>query len=232
MIKVRQVKVDVLKDSTEERYRLLLKKLNVKNEDVISYKISKQSIDARDKNNIFFVYEFIVELKFDYKHFTNDITLYEDEEFKITEYGSIPIKRPVIIGCGPAGLMCAYILAENGYNPLVIERGKKVEERKIDVENFWNTGVLNPNSNVQFGEGGAGTFSDGKLNTLIKDKEHYGKKVFETFVKCGAPEDILYSYKPHIGTDILSKVVKKKQCIPTGFIMGLVRIHCLKSKLN
>ena len=210
MIKVRQIKIDVLKDNEDERYNLLLKKLKVNKSDILSYKISKQSIDARDKNSIFFVYEFIVSLKNEsnYKNFNNDISLCEEKNFEVTNIGNKELKnRPVIVGCGPAGLMAAYILAEYGYKPLIIERGKKVEERQKDVEEFWKTGILNTNSNVQFGEGGAGTFSDGKLNTLIKDKENFGKKVFETFVKCGAPEEILYSFKPHIGTDILSKVV-------------------------
>ena len=105
-------------------------------------------------------------------------------------------------------MFCGYILAENGYKPIIIERGEKVEDRIKTVDKFWNEGVLNKESNVQFGEGGAGTFSDGKLNTLVKDKFNRGRKVLETFVKCGAGEDILYSYKPHIGTDILVDVVK------------------------
>ena len=116
--------------------------------------------------------------------------------------------RPVVIGSGPAGLFCAYLLAEHGYRPVVYERGASVEERKKDVERFWNEQVLNPNSNVQFGEGGAGTFSDGKLNTLVKDPIGRNRKVLEIFVENGAPKDILYSHKPHIGTDLLITVVK------------------------
>src|SRR5699024_7432951 len=109
---------------------------------------------------------------------------------------------------GPCGLFCAYMLAKMGYNPLVIERGKTVDERVLDVEEFWKNGKLNLSSNVQFGEGGAGTFSDGKLNTLVKDKKYIQKMIFSIFVECGAPKEILYEAKPHIGTDLLRNVVK------------------------
>ncbi len=115
--------------------------------------------------------------------------------------------RPVIVGAGPAGLFAAYQLTEAGYAPTILERGRKVEERKADVENFWETGVLVPDSNVQFGEGGAGTFSDGKLNTGVKDPSGRNRFVLETFVRFGAPAEILYDNKPHIGTDILASVI-------------------------
>ena len=116
-------------------------------------------------------------------------------------------QRPVIVGAGPAGLFAAYQLTEAGYAPVILERGKPVEERKADVEHFWETGVLAPDSNVQFGEGGAGTFSDGKLNTGVKDPSGRNRFVLETFVKFGAPAEILYDHKPHIGTDILASVI-------------------------
>lgn len=134
-------------------------------------------------------------------------------EAKETEYilpvsGNSKMKhRPVIIGSGPAGLFCGYLLAEQGYKPLIIERGRCVEERQKDVEKFWETNVLDIHSNVQFGEGGAGTFSDGKLNTLVKDVKGRNKKVLEIFIAHGAPESISYMNKPHIGTDILIRVV-------------------------
>ena len=112
-----------------------------------------------------------------------------------------------MVGSGPAGLFCSYLLAENGYRPIIIERGEKIEDRVKTVEEFFETNQLNPNSNIQFGEGGAGTFSDGKLNTLVKDKEFRGKKVFEIFVENGAPEEIMYLSKPHIGTDLLRNVI-------------------------
>ncbi len=120
-----------------------------------------------------------------------------------------PSRTPVIAGAGPAGLFCAYALMSEGFHPIVAERGKKVEERTADVQKFWETGVLDTASNVQFGEGGAGTFSDGKLNTLVKDPIGRNRFVLETFVKFGAPEHILYENKPHIGTDILADVIKR-----------------------
>ena len=125
---------------------------------------------------------------------------------------------PVIIGTGPAGLFCGYMLAKQGYAPILLERGEDIEKRTATVDKFWKTGTLNPESNVQFGEGGAGTFSDGKLNTLVKDKYLRNRKVLEIFVEAGAPEEILYLNKPHIGTDILKTVVQniRKAIIAAG----------------
>ena len=117
------------------------------------------------------------------------------------------VHRPVIIGSGPAGLFCAYVLAKHGYHPLVLERGESAEQRKKSVDAFWKTGVLNPESNVQFGEGGAGTFSDGKLNTSVKDPSGRNREVLRIFTECGAPEEILYDQKPHLGTDQLIGIV-------------------------
>lgn len=117
--------------------------------------------------------------------------------------------RPVIIGAGPAGLFCAYMLAVSGFCPILLERGEAVEERIKTVARFWEEGVLNPESNVQFGEGGAGTFSDGKLNTQVKDKDGLRKAVLSIFVAAGAPENILYEQKPHLGTDMLVRIVSE-----------------------
>ena len=116
--------------------------------------------------------------------------------------------RPVVVGFGPAGMFAALLLAKAGARPIVLERGKAVDERVKSVELLWNTGILDPESNVQFGEGGAGSFSDGKLNTLVKDKNYRGRFVLSTFVSHGAPEDIMYDAKPHIGTDLLRGCVK------------------------
>ena len=118
-------------------------------------------------------------------------------------------KRPVVIGMGPAGLFAGLILAQMGFRPVILERGKAVRERTKDTFGLWRQGVLNPESNVQFGEGGAGTFSDGKLHSQIKDPRHLGRKVLEEFVKAGAPEEILYASKPHIGTFRLVGMVEK-----------------------
>ncbi|KJK23068.1 hypothetical protein UB46_18015 [Burkholderiaceae bacterium 16] len=117
--------------------------------------------------------------------------------------------RPVVIGMGPCGLLAGLILAQMGFKPIILERGKEVRERTKDTFGLWRKSVLNPESNVQFGEGGAGTFSDGKLYSQIKDPKHYGRKVLDEFVKAGAPEDILYLARPHIGTFRLVSMVEK-----------------------
>lgn len=225
MIKVRQVKVNVEKNSEEEIKRQLLKKLKAKSEEVLNIKITKQSIDAREKPILYFVYELEVQLKNEQaylnKNKSKDIFKEEKENFQLKETKEKKRKlnhRPIVVGSGPAGLFCAYILAYYGYNPIILERGKDIEERVKDVEFFFKENKLNVNSNIQFGLGGAGTFSDGKLNTLVKDKRHIGKKVFEIFVECGAPSEILYAYKPHIGTDLLRVVIKnmKQKIISMG----------------
>ena len=213
MLRVRQIKVDVLEDSKESLLKATSKKLRINKEDIFDLIIHKQSIDARNKNKIFYVYEVNIKLKNEEevlkKNKSVDVFVAPSLEYKFEKNGKEKLNhRPVIVGAGPAGLMAAYILAENNYNPIIIERGEEVDKRIDSVKKFWEEGSLNPNSNVQFGEGGAGTFSDGKLNTLVKDENNRGRKVFETFVKHGAPQDILYSYKPHIGTDVLVDVVK------------------------
>lgn len=211
MIRIRQVNVKI--DAKEnELIKQCAKKLKIKEEKIRNYKIIKKSIDARDKENIVLSYEVDVnvdnEKEILRKNKSKDITKSEQKkyEFKITGTKKME-KQPIIIGAGPAGLFCGYMLAKYGYKPIIIERGEKVEDRVKTVEKFWKEGILNKESNVQFGEGGAGTFSDGKLNTLVKDKEGRNKKVLETFVEMGAPEEILYLSKPHIGTDLLRNVI-------------------------
>ncbi len=210
MIRLRQVKISL--DNRDNLLKKVSSILHIKEQDIKKYKLVKESIDARDKRNILLIYEIDVlvdnEDKILKRINSKDIFKTPNEEFKFVITGTKTLEhRPIIIGSGPAGLFCAYLLAEHGYNPLIIERGECVEDRVKSIETFWNTGVLNTNSNVQFGEGGAGTFSDGKLNTLVKDKEFIGKKVFEIFVENGAPEEIMYLNKPHIGTDILREVI-------------------------
>jgi len=213
MLRVRQIKVEVTSDNNDNLKKAIAKKLKIEVGQIKSFSIKKQSLDARNKKEIFYVYEVDVcldnETEVLRKNNSSDIMISPNEKYIFNITGLEKLKsRPVIVGSGPAGLFCAYLLAENGYKPLIIERGEKVEDRVKTVNEFWQTGKLNLNSNVQFGEGGAGTFSDGKLNTLVSDTNNRGKKVFEIFVECGAPKEILYSYKPHIGTDILVDVVK------------------------
>ena len=211
MIKVRQIKVDVREDNLNNLKNKVLKKLRIEEKHLIDFHIVKKSIDARDKSNVYYVYEVNVNLDNEdvvLRIKSNDIEKTTEEDYKNPAHGDTPLnKRPIVVGSGPAGLFSALLLAENGYKPLVIERGEKIEERVKSTEKFWNESILNPNSNVCFGEGGAGTFSDGKLNTLVKDSSCYIKKVYKTFVECGANEDILYVNKPHIGTDVLRKVI-------------------------
>ena len=179
--------------------------------DIEDYKINKRSIDARKKPDLFYVYELDLVVKDEesiLKHNKNiRKTPKENYKFEILESKKLN-HRPIIVGSGPCGLFCSYFLAEAGYNPLIVERGEKIEDREKSIERFFETGVLDPNSNIQFGEGGAGTFSDGKLNTLVKDKKYRQKRIFEILVENGAPEEILYESKPHIGTDILRNVIK------------------------
>jgi len=209
MIRVPEIKLSLDQDESMI-LKEVARKLRIESEDIISYSIFKKSIDARKKSDLHFVYTVDVELK------NEDIILKKNSKKGITkapkqsyEYKSIAPKnftRPIIVGLGPAGLFAGLTLAQMGFKPIILERGKRVEERVKDVETFWHTGILNPESNVQFGEGGAGTFSDGKLTTLIKDPR--SRKILEEFVNAGAPEEILYINKPHIGTDILRGVVK------------------------
>ena len=212
MIKVRQVKIPIDNNSNDSILYKISLKLKCRVSDIIKFKISKLSIDARDKNNLLYVYEFIVTCRNEdivlKKNKSTDISYYEEEEYSYTVTGSDELHfRPIIIGSGPCGLLCSYMLAEAGYKPLILERGEKVEDRVNTVNEFFETNKLNINSNIQFGEGGAGTFSDGKLNTLVKDKLNRGKRVFEIFIENGASEEIMYLNKPHIGTDILRKVI-------------------------
>ncbi len=212
MVRVRQIKIEVTKDSTEALKKKVLDKLKIKDKDLKNIKIIKKSIDARDKRNVLYSYEVDVSVTNEDKILkrikSNDILKAPKEEYILPSCGKEVLEhRPVVVGSGPCGLFCALILAESGYRPIVIERGEKVEERVKTISEFWETGKLNTNSNVCFGEGGAGTFSDGKLNTLVSDENNRIKKVFETFVENGAPEEITYVNKPHIGTDILRSVI-------------------------
>ena len=211
MIQIQQLKLPVT-HTKEELKAKIAKQLRIGQEEILSFRITKQSLDARKKIEIRYVYTVEVATAKDKKivnRLHNDsIRLTEPKPYEFPSPGNQPLfTRPVIAGSGPAGLFCAYLLAKAGYAPIILERGKTVEERQKDVEHFWKSGKLNPESNVSFGEGGAGTFSDGKLNTLVKDVCGRNRKVLEIFTAHGAPEEICYEAKPHIGTDMLSKVI-------------------------
>ena len=211
MIRINQIKLPVTHDTVQLEQKIK-KALKLKADTPFQYQIVKKSIDARKKPDLFYVYSVDVETADDQKILkkvnNNNVMSIKVKKYVLPEVIN-PSRTPVIAGAGPAGLFCAYALMSEGFHPIVTERGKKVEERTADVQKFWETGVLDTASNVQFGEGGAGTFSDGKLNTLVKDPIGRNRFVLETFVKFGAPEHILYENKPHIGTDILADVIKR-----------------------
>ncbi|MDD6305334.1 MAG: FAD-dependent oxidoreductase [Clostridiales bacterium] len=213
MIRINQMKLPIhhKKEQLEQKIQKVLK---ITPEQLKEYHIAKKSIDARKKPELFYVYSIDVVVSNEKKVLkrVNDnnvmLTVSKKYTFPVREKSSFAYP-PIVVGAGPAGLFCAYALSLQGYTPIVVERGKKVEDRTKDVQRFWETGIPDTSSNVQFGEGGAGTFSDGKLNTLVKDPAGRNRFVLETFVKFGAPEHILYENKPHIGTDILAEVIKR-----------------------
>lgn len=187
------------------------KKLRISEAGINSFKILRESIDARKKDTIKFNYTIEAEVNNEIalvnKLRDKDVLIEEKKYNDEVKLGTKKIKhRPVIVGMGPAGMFAGLLMARKGYKPLIIERGEKVEDRTCTVDKFWKYGELNIESNVQFGEGGAGTFSDGKLTTRIKDNRC--DYILEAFVKAGAPEEIMYSGKPHVGTDILKDVVR------------------------
>ena len=172
--------------------------------DDFKYKILHKSIDARDKSNVNLIFRLMIETN---KKINNkNVTIYEEENYDLSYPQYSYDDRPVIVGFGPAGMFSGLYLARCGAKPIIIERGSKVEERKKDIDEFIKNKKLNINSNIQFGEGGAGTFSDGKLTTSVKSK--LNKFILNEFVKHGAKDDILYDHMPHIGTDYLELIVK------------------------
>lgn len=212
MLQINQLKVK-LNYSNKDIVSNIAHVLNIGLSEIKDFKIIKKSIDARKKPDVYYVLSVAVNVDNEdrvlRKLKTKDVFKYNPCIYNADISGTKKLDHPpVIVGAGPCGLFAAYELSLHGYNPVVIERGKSVDDRTNDVENFWKTGCLLPDSNVLFGEGGAGTFSDGKLNTLVKDKFGRNSHVLEVLVRFGAPEKILYENKPHIGTDVLAVVVK------------------------
>lgn len=211
MLRINQLKLPI-EHSEWDLENKICKTLRIQPEQVISYQICKKSIDARKKQELSFVYAVDVavvnEEKFLRRNKNRNINKVLDKQYSFPNPGEEKLaSRPVIIGSGPAGLFCAYELALHGYCPVVLERGMDVKRRTKEVERFWRDGNLNTKTNVQFGEGGAGTFSDGKLNTLVKDVAGRNREVLKTLVDMGADSEICCTNKPHIGTDILKEVV-------------------------
>lgn len=211
MIRISQLKLPIT--HTESELKKKIAKTLRCGEKSFSYEIIRQSLDARHKEDKKFVYTIEVsienEKKILQKVHNNNIMLTIKKEYVFPKAGNRELShRPVIVGSGPAGIFCAWYLARAGYRPLVLERGEEAEKRRETVDRFWKNGVLDPESNVQFGEGGAGTFSDGKLNTLVKDSFGRNREVLKRFVEAGADPEILYQHKPHLGTDVLVDIVQ------------------------
>jgi uncharacterized FAD-dependent dehydrogenase len=226
MIKITQLKLPI-KHTEDDMIGAISKALKLPPQRIKDVTIIKKSIDAR-KNDIKFIYSVEVTVILEAKESETTIvarsknenaSIAEKAQYDFTPSGTKKLThRPVVVGTGPAGLFTAWLLAKHGYQPLVVERGYEVSKRVEAVEHFWKSNELNPECNVQFGEGGAGTFSDGKLNTLVKDAFNRYHLVMETFFHHGAPSDILYLNKPHIGTDMLRYVVEnmRKEMIAFG----------------
>lgn len=218
MIQINQCKLPITHNQKdlEDAVRSILK---LNKSVAFTFQIRRRSIDARRKPELYYVYQLWVEVPDENRVLKKlhhpSVMRVKEEPYRIpkcpegvlVKQKSVGYRPPVIIGAGPAGLFAAYLLTEAGCPPIVIEQGSVIQKRQADVESFWQTGRLDPSSNVLFGEGGAGTFSDGKLNTAVKDSSGRISFVLQTFVRFGAPSEILYEQKPHIGTDILSRVI-------------------------
>jgi uncharacterized FAD-dependent dehydrogenase len=205
MLRLTELKLPL--DHAPEALRAaILQRLELADDQLVGFSIFKRSFDARKKHAMLLIYTLDIEVRNEaalLKKFRNDRHLAPTPDMDYNFVGQAPenlTERPIVVGFGPCGIFAALVLAQMGFKPIVLERGKAVRERTQDTWGLWRKHTLNPESNVQFGEGGAGTFSDGKLYSQIKDPRHYGRKVLTEFVKAGAPEEILYVSKPHIGT--------------------------------
>lgn len=231
------IRINEIKLSLDENEELLTSKaaklLKINQKYIASYTIFKKSIDARKKDDVHFTYSLDVAITLDEEQIvkkckSNKVQIVKPYKYELPANNRKSDFRPIVVGFGPAGMFAGLILAEAGLKPIVLERGKDVDTRTQDVNKFWSDRVLNEESNVQFGEGGAGTFSDGKLTTGIKSP--FIRKILEELYEAGAPEEILYSSKPHIGTDRLVIVVKniRKKIEALG---GEVRLECKLERL-
>jgi len=215
MLRITELKLPL--DHPDEALReAIVQRLGIRDEQLLSFNLFKRSYDARKKNSeLLFIYTIDLQASNEAEllsKFADDhnIGVAPDVTYKFVGQAPADLQqRPIVVGFGPCGIFAGLLLAQMGFKPIILERGKEVRQRTKDTWGLWRKSVLNPESNVQFGEGGAGTFSDGKLYSQIKDPNHHGRKVLEEFVKAGAPEEILYINKPHIGTFRLTGMVEQ-----------------------
>ncbi len=212
MLRIHELKLPLDHGEPELR-KAILKRLSIPDQALVSFTVFKRAYDARKTSAIQLIYTIDAVVKDEagvLKRLSKDKHIGGTPDMTYRHVAKAPpgASRPVVVGMGPCGLFAGLILAEMGFNPIILERGKIVRERTVDTFRFWRQAVLNPASNAQFGEGGAGTFSDGKLYSQIKDPNHFGRKVLKEFVEAGAPEEIVYVSKPHIGTFRLVSMIE------------------------
>jgi len=214
MLRITELKLP-LDHADEELRPALVQRLGIDSDELLDFTLFKRSYDARKKSTeLQFIYTIDFQVRDEavlLKRLSHDkhLTAAPDVSYKVVGQAPADLsERPLVVGFGPCGIFAGLLLAQMGFKPIILERGKEVRQRTKDTWGLWSKNVLNPESNVQFGEGGAGTFSDGKLYSQIKDPKFHGRKVLHEFVKAGAPEEILYVSKPHIGTFRLTGVVE------------------------
>lgn len=215
MLRITELKLPL--DHPDEALReAIVQRLGIRDEQLISFNLFKRSYDARKKNTeLLFIYTIDLHASNEeelLRKFADDHNVVPAPDVTYKYVAQAPEgldARPIVVGLGPCGIFAGLLLAQMGFKPIILERGKGLRQRTKDTWGLWRKSVLNPESNVQFGEGGAGTFSDGKLYSQIKDPQHHGRKVLEEFVKAGAPDEILYINKPHIGTFRLTGMVEQ-----------------------
>jgi uncharacterized protein len=236
MLRLSEVKLP-LEHTPAEIQSVILKKLAIAPKDLISYTIFKRSYDARKRGAVSFVYIIDIETTREQQllqRFKKDVHVVPtpDTSYRYVTHAQPELEdRPIVIGCGPCGMFAGLLLAQMGFRPIILERGKAVHDRSVDTFGFWSKGKFNPESNAQFGEGGAGTFSDGKLYSRIKDANHHGRKVLTELVAAGAASEILYINKPHIGTYRLVKIVENIRS-SIASLGGEIRFQSRVEQLN